>query len=141
MTNNLQKSSENVSEGLISPVVVENSEFLNQDVLAIVPSSAISPRIENSVFDRLPASLREEITSEIKDLLIEFQKEMMKPLKPKTGESVRDEDENDLETETRSFYPPTKSVRINSNHNNDPCKVVTTKPSLPVLNCSFPWKM
>ena len=41
-------------------------------------------------------------------------------LKPKTGESAREDDENHLENETRSFYTPTKSVRINSTHSNDP---------------------
>ena len=44
----------------------------------------------------------------------------MKLLKPKTGESVREEDENDLEKKFSRFYTPTKSVRINSTHNNDP---------------------
>ena len=86
--NNLQESSENVSEGLISLVVIENSEFLDQDVLTTEHSSAKSPRIKNSVLESLRASLREEITSEIKALLIDYQK-MMMLLKPKTGESVR----------------------------------------------------
>ena len=66
-------------------------------------------------------SLREEITSEIKAQLIESQKAMKKLLKPKTAESARDEDENDLENETSSFYTPTKSVRTSYTHNNDSC--------------------
>ena len=44
---------------------------------------------------------------------------MLKLLKPKTGENVREEDEDDLENETRSFNTPTKSARINSAENND----------------------
>ena len=119
--NNLQGSTENVSEGLISPVVVENSGFLVQDALVARPSNAKSPRIENSALDWLRASLRKETTSEIKTLLIESQREMLKLLKPKTGEDVRDEDENSLGNETRSFSTPTKLVRTNSSHNKDPC--------------------
>ena len=64
--------------------------------------------------------MKEEITSEIKNLLIESQKEMLKLLKPETGESVRENIEEEMENETRSFYNPTKSVRINSTKNNDP---------------------
>ena len=66
--NNLHGSSENVSEGLISPAIVENSGFSNQDVSATGISNAKSPRIENSVLERLRASLRVEIMSEIKAL-------------------------------------------------------------------------
>ena len=44
---------------------------------------------------------------------------MLKLLKTKTGEPVRQESEPGLESETRSFY--TKSVRINSIQNDDPC--------------------
>ena len=75
--NILQKNPENVHECLISPVVVGRSEFLDQDVSTTVPSNAKSPRIENSVLER--AFLREEITSEIKALLIESEKELLKP--------------------------------------------------------------
>ena len=64
--NNLQESTENVSESLISPVVVENSGFLDQDVSVAAPSNAKSFRIENSISESLRASLREEIFSEIK---------------------------------------------------------------------------
>ena len=44
---------------------------------------------------------------------------MLKLLKPKTGESVRENIEEETEKETRSFYTPTKSVTINSTQNND----------------------
>ena len=33
---------------------------------------------------------------------------------------MREEDENDFGDESRSFYTPTKSVRINLNQNKDP---------------------
>ena len=84
------------------------------------PSNSKSPRIENIVLESLKASFKEEITSEIKNFLLESQREMLKLLKPKTGENAK-EDENNLEKETRSFYTPTKSVSINSTQNNDPC--------------------
>ena len=73
------------------------------------------------------ASSKEEITSEIKSLLIESQKEMLKLLKPKTGERVRENIEEETEIETRSSYAPTKSVRIISTQNNDP-NVSRNKP-------------
>ena len=115
-----QKSTENVSEGLVSPIVVEYSCFLDQDVNIAKPSRPKSPRIENSLLECLRASLKEELTSEIKSLLIESQKEMLKPLKPKTGEDMRENTEEETQNETRSFYTPTKSVTINSTQNNDP---------------------
>ena len=79
-------------------------------------------RIVNSVLESLRASVNEEITSEIKNLLIESQREMLKLLKPKTRENSREEDKNDIENETRVFYIPTKSARINSTQNNHPCR-------------------
>ena len=69
----------------------------------------------------LRASLKDEITSEIKILLAESQRELRKLLKPKTNENTREEFENESENETRCFFTPTKSVRINSTQNNDPC--------------------
>ena len=61
--------------------------------------------------------MKAEITSEIKNLLIESQKEMLKLLKPETRENTRDNVDEEAENETRSFYTPTKSVRINSTQN------------------------
>ena len=74
----------------------------------------------NNFLEGLRASLKEEKTSEIKNLLIESQKEMLKLLKPKTGENVRENVEEEPENETRGFYTPTKFVRINSTQNDDP---------------------
>ena len=64
--------------------------------------------------------MKEELTSEIKSLLIESQIKMLKLLKPKTGETIRENIEEETENETRSLYPPTKFLRINSTQNNDP---------------------
>ena len=66
------------------------------------------------------ASLKEEITSEIKNLLLESQREMLKFLRSETGENVRNNTADETENETRSFHAPTKIVRINSTHNNEP---------------------
>ena len=115
--NDQQSTSENVSEGLISPIVVGNSCPLNQDDEVAGPSNPKSPRIENSLLESLRASLKEEITSEIKNLLIESQKEMLKLLKPETRGIIRENTEEEVEEETRSFYTPTKSVRISSTQN------------------------
>ena len=109
-----QENSENVSDGFVSPVVVENPCFSEQDVNSAGPSKPKSPRIENSLLENLRASLKEEITSEIKNLLVESQKEMMKLLRPETRENVRENVEEEVENETRSFYTPTRSVRISS---------------------------
>ena len=78
-----------------------------------------TPRTESSFLESLRASLKEEITSEIKNLLVESQKEMLRLLKPETRENVRESAEEEMENETRSSYTPTKSVRINSTQNND----------------------
>ena len=115
--NDQQEGDRNVSEGFVSPMVVENPCSSNQDVEVAGPSRSKSPRIENSLLENLRASLKEEITSEIKNLLIESQKEMLKLLKPETRENARDNIDEETENETRSFNTPTKSVRINSRQN------------------------
>ena len=115
--NDQQSTSENVSEDLISPIVEGNPCPLNQDDEVAGPSRPKSPRVENSFLESLRASLKEEITSEIKNLLIESQKEMLKLLKPETRGSIRENTEEEVEEETRSFCTPTKSVRISSTRN------------------------
>ena len=60
------------------------------------------------------------MTSEITNLLVETQKEMLRLLKPETGENVRENADEEPENGTGSFYTPTKSVRINSTQNDDP---------------------
>ena len=58
----------------------------------------------------------------MKKLLVESQRELLKLLKPKTEEY--EENETTLENETRSSYTSTKTVRITSTHDNDPCAIV-----------------
>ena len=86
--NNQQESTENVSEGLVSAIELENACQLDQDVCFAGPTSAKSPRVENNFLENLRTSVKEEITSEIKNLIIESQKEMLKLLRPKTGENL-----------------------------------------------------
>ena len=117
--NNQQENTECVSEGLVSPILVQNNCHLDQDASIAGPSRPKSPRIENSFLESLRSSLKEEIPSEIKSLLVESQREMLKLLKPKAGENVRENIE-ETENETRNFYTPTKSVRIFSTQNDDP---------------------
>ena len=95
-------------------MVVENACHLKQDVNIAGPSRPKSLRIEKSFLESLRASSKEEITSEIKSLLVKSQREMLKLLKDKTGENVRGNVEEETENETKSFYSPTKFVRINS---------------------------
>ena len=115
--NDQQEGDRNVNESFVSPIIMENPCSSNQDVEVAGPSRPKSPRIENSLLESLRASLKEEITSEVKNLLIESQKEMLKLLKPETRENVRGNFDEETENETRSFYTPTKSVRINSTQN------------------------
>ena len=115
--NDQQEGDRNVSECFVSPIIAENSCSSNQDVELAGPSRPKSPRIENSFLENLRVSLKEEITSEIKNLLFESQKEMLELLKPKTRENIRDSFDEETENESRSFYTPTKSVRINSTQN------------------------
>ena len=117
--NNQQEVVENVSEGFVSPVLAESFCSLDQDVVVAGPSKPKSPRVENSVLESLKVSLKEEITSEIKSLLVESQREMLKLLRSETGENVRNSTIDETENETRSFHTPTKTVRINSTSNHD----------------------
>ena len=131
-----READDNVSEGFVSPIAVGDSHSLNQDVDVAGPSRPKYPRIENSLLESLRVSLKQEITSEIKNLLVESQKEMLKLLKPETKENAKDNSVEEIENESRSFYTPTKSVRINSTQNNDPniCRNTNHKRSLRYLN-------
>ena len=72
--------------------------------------------------DSLRASLKEETTLEIKGLLRESQNELLKLLKSKKGENVREEsEENAIDAASRNLYTPTRSVKINPVRKNDPC--------------------
>ena len=117
---NIQRETDdNVSEGFVSPIITEDSHPSDQNVELAGPSRPKSPRVENSLLETMRSSLKEEITSEIKALLLESQKEMLKLLRPETRENIRDHVPEELENETRSFYTPTKTVRINSTQNED----------------------
>ena len=117
--NTQRETDDNVSEGFVSPINMENSHPLDQNVELAGPSRPKSPRVENSLLESMRSSLKEEITSEIKTLLLESQKEILKLLRPETRDNVRDHVSKELENETRSFYTPTKTVRINSTQNED----------------------
>ena len=125
--NDRQEGDRNVSEGFVSPIGVENPRSSFQDVEVAGPSRPKSPRIENSSLENLRASLKEETTSEIINLLIESQKEMLKLLRTEIGEKTRDNIDEEIENETRNFHTPTRSVRINSTRN-DPniCRNMVT---------------
>ena len=101
---------------------------MDQDVSVAGPSRPKSPRVENSFLESLKASLKEEINSKPESLLVEPQKEIMKPLKSETKENVRENTEEETKNEIRSFYTPTKSVRVNSTPNDDPniCRNMVT---------------
>ena len=98
--NNQQEVVENVSEGFVSPVLVENSCPLDQDVVVAGPSKPKSPRVENSVLESLRVSLKEEITSEIKSLPMESQREMLKLLRSETEANVRNSTIDETEAST-----------------------------------------
>ena len=118
--NTQREAEDNVSEGFISPINIENSRSSNQDIDVAGPSRPKSPRLENRSLESLRASLKEEITSEIKNLLLESQREMLKLLRPEIGENVRNSTVDETENETRSIHTPANIVRINSTQNNDP---------------------
>ena len=99
----------------------ENDTCVVQDVQVAGSSNPQSPRIQNSIIKNLRSSLKDKITSEIKNLLAESQKEMLSLLKSRANANPREEPENEPENETRSFSTPTKPIRINSTQNNDPC--------------------
>ena len=88
--NNQQEISESVSEGFVPPIIVGNSCPLDQYVSVAGPFKPRISRIEGSFLESLRASLKDEITSEIKNLLVESQKEMLRLLKPETKENVRE---------------------------------------------------
>ena len=126
--NTQREADDNVSEGFVSPINMENSYPLDQNVELAGPSRPKSPRVENSFLESIRSSLKEEITSEIRTLLLESQKEMLKLLRSETKENVRDQVSEELENETRNLYTPTKTVRINSTQNEDH-SIILSKPT------------
>ena len=58
------------------------------------------------------AYLKEELTFKIECLLLDSQKELLKPLRSLYEGSAIEEPEFVQENETRNFYTPTKSVEI-----------------------------
>ena len=86
--NNQQEVVENVREGFVSPVIAENFCPLDQEVDVVGPSKPKSPRVEGSFLENSRASLKEEITSQIKNLLVESQKETLRLLKTETRENI-----------------------------------------------------
>ena len=117
--NTQREADDNVSEGFVSPINMENSCLWDQNVELVGPSRPKSPRVTNSFLEGIRSSLKEEITSEIRALLLESQKEMLKLLRSETKENVRDQASEELENETRNLYTPTKTVGINSTQNED----------------------
>ena len=83
-----READDNVSGGFVSPINMGNSYPLDQNVALAGPSRTKSPRVENSLLESIRSSLKEEITSEIKTILLESQKEMLKLLRPETGENT-----------------------------------------------------
>ena len=65
--NTQREAEDNVNEGFISPINVDNSRSLNQETDVSGPSKPKSPRVENSLLENLRVSLKEKITSEIKN--------------------------------------------------------------------------
>ena len=57
--NNQQEGIGNVSESLVSPVLVQNEELDEQDTAILVTPHAKSPRIENSPLESVRTSLKE----------------------------------------------------------------------------------
>ena len=137
--NSQQESTESVSEGFVSAIMANNSCPVDQDVSVAGPSRPKSPRIENSFLESMRASLKDEITSELRNRLVQSQKELLRQLKPETRDYVRENTEEETENGTRSFYTPTKSVRINSIQNNDPCgsRYISHVISLSLCELSF----
>ena len=83
--NDQQESSNSVSEGLISPVLSEEDTQVVQDVSAAGPLNPKSPRIENSIIESLRTSSKDEITSEIRNILAESKREMLNLLTPRAN--------------------------------------------------------
>ena len=52
---------------------------------------------------------------------------MLKLLKPETRGNIRENAEEETEIENRRFFTPTKSVRINSTQDSDPCSSRNTR--------------
>ena len=59
-------------------------------------------------------SLEEDITSEMKEVILDSPKKFLKLLKPKTGGSEIDENELLQENESGNVCSPPKTVRINN---------------------------
>ena len=102
--NNQQQSTKNVSERVGSAILVENANLGEQDDKVADLSNAKSLRIDKSIPENLRTYLKAEITSELKGLILELEKELLKLLKPKSGGNESEENEATPENESRNFY-------------------------------------
>ena len=94
INDNQQKITENSDETLVFSLLSENVVREEQEVMV-----AKSPGIEYSVLESLRATLKEEITSQIRGVLIESQNELLKMLKPISKGNETKENEQNQEKE------------------------------------------
>ena len=77
------------------------------------PSRPKSHRIENSEMEKMRASLKRKITSEIENSLVEPQRDLIKLLKHKNEESTTENLGPPQVNETRELYIPIKTSQKN----------------------------
>ena len=104
---------ENVSDCNFSFVLVVNVDLDESDVMVAGPFKAKSPGVEGCALERIRVSLKEEITSERKGLVLESQNELLKLLKSKPNANAPRENEKAQET-SLVFYTPPRFVKKNN---------------------------
>ena len=98
---------------MVSPTLVENVVFKDQEVMESDPSKAKSMRLENSVWESSSFLERQRKLLRLKKLLMELQRKLLKLL---NLEKRNENEVNELNHENKStnFYLPTRTVGTNS---------------------------
>ena len=108
-------ASDIVNSDFVSLLLVQTVFLGDQNVMSTGPSCPNSTGVENSELERLKPFLKEEITSEIKILLVESQKQLLRLLKAENKENPSEILDSTLETE--EFHTSKKTVRIRGTQN------------------------
>ena len=100
----VQQVVEVIRPNLVSPGLVETVDPKEQDVLIVDSACPKYLTVERSELERMRASLKDEIKSEIQSVFLAFRKKLFKLPKPRIEDNIAENLEPVQENVTREFY-------------------------------------
>ena len=100
----VQQVVEVIRPNLVSAGLVETVDPKEQDVLIVDSACPKYLTVERSELERMRASLKDEIKSEIQSVFLAFRKKLFKLPKPRIEDNIAENLEPVQENVTREFY-------------------------------------